>query len=467
MQQRAACCSDAQCFCAPRVPPTMAKLTTDLLKNALPEPGKRLELRDDDEPGLIFRVTDTGKRSWSFRYRNGAGEQRRKAIGPFPAISLSKAREEARKVKGSVASGTDLVALEQAAKAEEVRKRLNVIGGLAEAYFADAAIGLHRADAEAKRATTLAAEQRIYDRLIAPEFASTAVTSLTRQAIQDFVSRQTRTKLSTSKKIKTAPSNGRHCRDVMRQLLSYAVMKGIIEHNPALSVAVAKPTPRDRVLTDDELKSIWGALEAPGSVKELELSPEMALALQMAAVTLQRGGEVVGMQWQEIDRKARLWRIPADRMKGKRPHIVPLSSLAIELLDRAKALIGGDNFVFQSKFSRSEEADHLDRRSFSRAMARLVKAIGIPHATPHDLRRTGATMLTGERVGIPRFFVSQVIAHSGDTGGAAAVTGRHYDLNDYLPEKRRALEAWAALLTEITEGHERASNVTSMPLSRA
>ena len=73
----------------------------------------------------------------------------------------------------------------------------------------------------------------------------------------------------------------------------------------------------------------------------------------------------------------------------------------------------------------------------------------VAKATPHDFRRTGATNLTSERVSIPRFVVSKILAHSSDDGGAATVTGRHYDLYDYLPEKRRAMSAWSDLLVEI------------------
>jgi integrase len=181
----------------------------------------------------------------------------------------------------------------------------------------------------------------------------------------------------------------------------------------------------------------------------------------MAAVTLQRGGEIVGMRWAEINRAARTWLIPAERMKGGKAHLVPLSDMAMELLDEAAVVApDGSEFVFASP--RQEEGNHIDRGAFTRAMNRLVEALKIERATPHDLRRTGATNLTSERVGIPRFVVSQVIAHSGDTGGAAAVTGRHYDMNDYLPEKRRALDAWAALLDQIVAGKQRPDNVIPM-----
>ena len=431
----------------------MAKLTNDMLKNAVPEAGKRLEMRDDQEPGLTFRVTEKGVRSWSIRYRNASGEHRRKLIGPYPSVSLAKAREEARKIKGSVASGSDVVATERLSKTEEKRKRLNTLEGLADAYFEDAALGTHRANAKAKRESTIAEEKRIYEKLVKPEFGKEPIASITHAEIQAFVTKQT----------KKAKSNGRHCRNILRQMMSYAVRNRIIQFNPAHDIAVVMPAARERVLNDAEMKAFWTACVHPQTVDDLSLSINMGIALRMAAVTLQRGGEVIGMTWAEIDREARTWLIPAERMKGGKAHLVPLSDLAISLLDEAQAVLKThqqSDFVFASP--RSEDDQPMDRGAFSRAMNRIIKALDLPGATPHDLRRTGATNLTGERVGIPRFIVSQVIAHAGDTGGAAAVTGRHYDRNDYLPEKRRALDAWAALLEEITEGKARASNVISM-----
>jgi integrase len=186
----------------------------------------------------------------------------------------------------------------------------------------------------------------------------------------------------------------------------------------------------------------------------------MALTLKMAAVTLQRGGEVVGMRWDEIDIDQRLWTIPAERMKGKRAHLVPLSPLAIDILDQSRSLFHGHQYVFPSP--RLEEEKSMQRHALSRAMNRLVTALGIPDATPHDLRRTGATMLTGQKIGIPRFVVSQVLAHAGDTGGAAAVTGIHYDLYDYLQEKRQALDLWASALESVVNGKAMPSNVVEL-----
>ncbi|ESZ68184.1 hypothetical protein X727_23185 [Mesorhizobium sp. L103C119B0] len=428
----------------------MAKLTNDLVKNAMPAAGKRLELRDDVEAGLIFRVTEKGVRSWSVRYRNAAGEHRRKNLGAFPSVGLARAREEARKAKGAVAAKVDVVAVEKATKAEERRKHLHKLSGLADAYFLAAADGTHKGGPKAapKRATTIAEEKRIFEKLVKPKFGDSAVANITRIEIRDFVAKQA----------KAAKSNGRHCRNIIRQLMSFAVREGVIDYNPAHDIAVAMPSVGTTVIKDDDLKAFWRACQRPQDVEGLAMSVLMGIALRMAAVTLQRGGEVVGMRWAEVDRAAKTWLIPAERMKGKKPHMVPLSTAALALLDEAQAAVegNGSDYVFPSP--RSEDDQPLDRRAFSRAMKRLVEAVKMGAATPHDLRRTGATLLTSERIGFPRFIVSQIIAHAGDTGGAAAVTGKHYDHNDYLPEKRRALEAWALLLEEIVSGMKRAEN---------
>ncbi|MDB5613824.1 MAG: hypothetical protein JWQ22_1477 [Devosia sp.] len=418
----------------------MAKLTAELLKTIMPEPGKRVELLDDVESGLMFRVTETGKRSWSIRYRNAVGEQRRKSIGPFPDIGLQGARDQARKIKGAVAGGIDVVGTERAAKADAEQKKLRTFRGLAEAYFADAELGLHKPNAKKKRPSTIKLDKGMYDRHVEPHFGDWSISDMRRADIQTFI-----TKLS-----KKVASNGRHSRNLIRQVLAYGVWKGLLEFNAALAIAVINPEPRDRVLTDDEIKAIWHALIVPASVDGLKLSKVMGLALRMAMVTLQRGGEVIGMRWDEVDRARRTWIIPASRMKGKRAHVVPLSDLAIELLAEAEGLIKGNGgeYVFESRVG---EGEQMDRQALTRAMGRLVKAIKIPRATAHDFRRTGATNLTSERGGVSRFIVSMVIAHAGDTGGAAAVTGRHYDMNDYLADKRRALEAWTTLLQAIVK----------------
>jgi integrase len=160
--------------------------------------------------------------------------------------------------------------------------------------------------------------------------------------------------------------------------------------------------------------------------------------LRFALLTLCRRGEVAGARWAEIDENARVWIIPAARMKARRPHVVPLSDAALRLLREARLAFGIEEFVFPAHedLKRPVSPDVM-----TRALARLCQRHGVPHGTPHDFRRSGATTLTGERYSIRRFVVAKVLAHAADDG-ASAITAV-YDRNDYLADKRTALAAWA------------------------
>ena len=175
----------------------MPILTNDMLRTVMPGPGReRIELRDEGKgsvPGLIFRVTRASVRSWSVRYVNVGGGHRRKTIGNFPSTGLAAARIAARKLQGSIADKVDVVGVEKHARAEAVRRRLNTVTGLAEAYFEAAALGLHKgSDAKPKRELTMAEERRVYDKHVEPHFGGIAVADMNRDAIETFVARISR-----------------------------------------------------------------------------------------------------------------------------------------------------------------------------------------------------------------------------------------------------------------------------------
>lgn len=341
--------------------------------------------------------------------------------------SALKARELARKVKGEVATRIDPVGADKAARKEARLARLNTLDGLAAEYWEDAARGLHRASGRAKRDSTIAMQKYAYNRLVKPTLGDMPVASITRRDILDLVSR-------TSRKAK---SNGHYIKAVLGGLLAYAERE-VITVSPVRNIPVVGIKAGTRLLSDAEIRAIWNA-----AGKERYASTR--LCLRMMAVTLQRGGEVGGMRWSEIDRESKTWTIPAERMKNGRVHVVPLSDMALELLDASEAEIGREIFVFPNI---RHDDEPVRRVGMTQAFQRIVTDLKMPRATPHDLRRTGTTNLTSERVGVPRFIVSQVLSHSSDTGGAAVVTGAHYDLHGYVSEKRRALDAWARLLTD-------------------
>lgn len=164
------------------------------------------------------------------------------------------------------------------------------------------------------------------------------------------------------------------------------------------------------------------------------------------------------MHLSEIDRQKRTWTLSPERTKNWRGHVVPLSDLALELIDAALAVRPGESeYVFPSPRNHCKP---INPQALTRAFIRMKKALDLGDIRPHDMRRTGATNLTSEALGFPRFIVSKVLNHASDTGNSAAVTGV-YDRNEYLPEKRRALDAWALRLLKIVGDQDQPSNVIS------
>lgn len=428
------------------------KLTADNVERAKPA-SRLIELLDTEKRGLALRITSSGAKSWTLRYRLPTGERKRLTLGAYPAMSLSKARDTVTIKLASVVEGKDPSAEKKSARATAERQRLETLSVLAEKYFNAATKGRHRGGkAKPKRESTLKLERYYWDRFVAPHFGNRSVRSIKRADIQTFVDDQ------------QAASTARQVRVVFQRLFTFARWLEMVDVDPSHFVQVDSYVPRERLLLEEELRGIWRVLNDQPALERLKVTRSRAIALMLCAVTLQRRGEVAGIDIGEIDPIARTWTLPAGRTKNGRSHTVPLSDEALALIEEAKSLRlvddpkakAGPLFPTSRGPLKPAGSDTL-----TRAFIEVAKEVGIRNGRLHDLRRTGATAMTSERIGIPRFIVSRVLNHASDTGDAAAVTAV-YDRNAYLPEKRRALQAWAVLLNEIVRGRERASNVGAM-----
>lgn len=438
------------------------KLTDALVRSAKPIGGKLTEYADTKEVGLALRVTPTGVTSWTFRYRTKAGQQKRLSIGRTRDVSLADARASAVAHRASVARGGDPVAEAQSEKAKAADElRRETVSEVGNWYFQECEAGRHRPNARRrKRQSTIDLERYYFDRHVMPALGKKRLSDLTRATVQAFIDDLTdRTSISTA----------RRSRVILNAICGFAIRNDVTNANPVALVTVAATGERDRVLSDRELKALWAAFKEPATIDGAHISPSVAFAILLAMTTLQRRGEVTGMRLSEIDFERRHWTIPSHRTKNHLSHVVPLSDLALELIENALAVRPGSAAPVEGDGARSDflfpsprdPSKPIDPKAMTRAFSRVRRTLGLEDARPHDLRRTGATQLTSEALGFPRFVVSKVLNHASDTGGTARVTGI-YDKNEYLPEKRRALDAWANRLVEIGEGVPRPTNVVQL-----
>lgn len=398
--------------------------------------GELVEWSDMKERGLSLRVTAAGVKSWTFRYHDLAGNRKRMSLGRLDDVSLNQARAAAVAERQKLHNGLDPASIRKNAKAQAVASKLETVAEIGERYFSESHHGRHRPNGKPKRPKTISGEYGYFQKIVTPKLGGELLSSLTRARLQSFIN-----DVSTSRSVNVA----RQCRVVLQGIYTFAMWQEIVSTNPIQFVVARQGKARETVLTDEQLRAVWNGFENVGQKDKVFVSRAVVLAVQLAAVTLQRRGEVAGMVRDELDLHHRLWTIPGERTKNHRTHVVPLSELAVRLLREALELAGNSPFVFPTPRDREGP---IGPAALSHAFRRVLDDAEMEGIRPHDLRRTGATNMTSERIGTPRFIVSKVLNHVSDSGDGAAVTAI-YDRNAYLPEKRKALDAWAELLAKI------------------
>lgn len=455
----------------------MAKpaITTDRQLSALRPGPKPYEVPVGDTRGLAVRVFPTGTKSFEFRYVALNGVRRRLPLGNYPGLSLAKAREDAAEHGVAVTRGGDPAA-ERAAKKAAARTG-DTLRELAEAYFTAAAKGLHGGRGRPKRPLTLKVERNRFENHIAQRLGDRRFKDISRADVKGLMRELAST---AGLAADTVASVG----GTLSAILAFAVHEERIDANPA--TGVTRPLAlrsRDRLFDDEAIGTLWRALEAvstapqpsrlqkakrpsspAGAASRASADLSVALALRFAVMTLARRNDVASARWSEIDLDRGVWTIPAERFKGGRAHVVPLSAPALGVLAEAEKLPGGGGVVvFPSPLHPDPTPEDPPRPilagALTRALTRTLVDLKQPHGSPHDFRRAGATTLTGERYGFRRFVVGKVLGHSVQDG--AAVTSV-YDRNEYLSDKRAALEAWGGHVLEVAKGLKQPSNIVSI-----
>lgn len=209
----------------------------------------------------------------------------------------------------------------------------------------------------------------------------------------------------------------------------------------------AKPRKRDVTLRFDELAAVWRILDDP---RKCKADPVTVAAMKLLILTGQRESEVCEAPWDEFDLDKGLWRIPAERTKPGRAHLVHLAPQAVKILADVKKITGKERFVFASPL---KDKQPVYGRSVNNALKSLFKRGMLPNVTPctvHDFRRTLITRLPD--LGFQHFLGHKITNHV--LSGVFA----HYNHNTYEEDRKAALKAWAARLAVLVAE----SNVTQL-----
>lgn len=375
--------------------------------------------------GLWLRARDDKSKTWVFRSVVG-GKARKIVLGRYPDMDFDDALGAMRELRKAAGDANPIEAKrerERASKdAEEARKNFDArrptLKKLADKYLGVFVSERRRADGD-KRSS--AEDKRVFAKHIEPLLGA--------MRIEDIRARD----IAAMRDAVPSPSERRKAVAVVRALLSHAKSDGLIEANPALGIKAPPSGKRDRVLTDDELRTLWIGLSEP--IDGIRTAMQDALRLQL--LTAQRIGEVLALQWTDVDEKAETWLVPAKVAKNGRENFIPLPPLAysvVDTQDRKKP------FVFPG-----HRVSPMSVSSFAQLVERIRLSLKMQDFTSHDLRRTAATRMAG--LGVLPHVVEAVLNHaSGTISGIAAIYNRH----SYAAEKKRALLAWEREIERIT-----------------
>jgi integrase len=401
----------------------MPKLSDTKIRSAKPKE-KPYKLYDGD--GLLLIVTPEGSRWWRQRY-HFAGKEQSLSIGVYPQTTLAEAREKGAALRKQVANGINPSTDRQQRKAEQLE-------AAARTYKVVAAEWLERTS-KARKWTTDHSE-RVRRRLevhFFPWLARKSIAEVTEDDIITCVRRmEDRNIIDTARRALAEQD----------ELFRAAKVRKYVKYNPVADLRGPDLLPRPKVkhhagLTDPaQFGALLRAVDAyPGGFVVRE-------ALRFAPLVFVRPGELREAQWHEFDLDAKTpeWRIPADRMKMAEQHIVPLARQAVAVLRELYSLTGTQGYLFPSVRNAS-------RPMSNNTINAALRTCGFTAAqqTGHGFRTTASTLLNEQ--GWNADAIERQLAHGPRDKVRAA-----YNSAQYLPERRKMMQAWADYLDRLRGG---------------
>jgi integrase len=377
--------------------------------------GVRGQYTIDKHPGLFLASRGDGNGSWRIRYRStpGAQQEWHTLTNDARNTQLEDVFNEASRLLSAVKL------LGVTPKAEKAKSQ--TFGDIYNQWL----------ERHAKSTRSWEVQEALYRRHIEARLGKIVLADLTKRKIIEA--------LDEIKDASTGVKGGygyqaNRAQIVISSILSWAAREDIIETNPARDIKKrVEERQRSRVLSDEELRAIWAALDGE--------APANRRAFQLALLLGQRRGEVAGACRSEMTRDG--WLLPPPRTKNKRTHFVPLPPLAAAIFKEAFEATKS-TFAFPAL---EDPSSHVAKQSLSRAWKRVVDNLNIPDLHLHDCRHAAATGMAA--IGVPleirEIVQNQVTRREKGLGSV-------YDQHEYKAEKLRALTMWQSRLLAIVSG---------------
>jgi integrase len=403
-------------------------LTELEIKNAKPCE-KPYSLSDGD--GLLLLVKESGAKSWVLRYHID-GKEKRAGLGKYPVIGLAKARELKNDFKRELALGGNPQKRKKAEKKEAARAR-----ALKAATFRKFANEWYNQQEKTWSKSNRVFVRRLLDAYLLPQLGERPIREIATRELLDLLLEME----------KTIPASAHRAKGIAGQVFQFAVTRGEADFNIALNLRRTLKPRRERHRA---------ALTAPKDVADLMTRIEayhgsviVRTALWFSLYTFQRPGEVGGATWKEIDFDAKLWRIPESRMKNKRPHVVPLSRQALELLEflkRIAARMEYSPFIFPAVTPKTVLKPAPINET---TLCKAIRTMGYTseQMTAHGFRTLASTNLNEQ--GWNSDVIELSLSHTEKNAVRAA-----YNHAERLDERREMMQAWADWLDNLKSKEE-------------
>jgi integrase len=368
-----------------------------------------------DGEGLFLLITPSGSKYWRLKYFF-AGKEKLLALGIYPQVTLSDAREKRAQARKILAAGKDPGEVKKAAKRLATINNANTFEAIAREWF-------EKRKHEWATSSSVSVLSRLEQHIL-PKMGSRPIAEITAPEVLEML---------RVVEAKGTLETARRVMQVSGQVFMYAIATGRAERNPVpdLRGAIKKPVVKHH--------SSLNAGDLPLYLKTLEAydgSLQTKLALRLLLLTFVRTTELRGAQWTEIDWDKADWRIPAERMKMKEMHLVPLSRQAIAVLRELQRITGSQKYVFPNQHN---PASFMSENTMLYALYRMGYH---SRATGHGFRSTASTILNEHE--FRGDVIERQLAHNERNTIRAA-----YNHAQYLPERRKMMQWWADYLDEV------------------